>query len=62
MKLMKTLLVAISFLGLAFVIGAPMAYLAGTTNKDTMMNLMLIGTLLWFASVPFWMGRESETQ
>lgn len=58
---MKTLLVAISFLGLALVIGAPMTYLAGTTNKDTMMNLMLIGTLLWFASVPFWMGREPGT-
>jgi hypothetical protein len=57
---MKKLLLAISFLGLALVIGPSLAYLAGTAGKDTMTNLMMLGTLLWFVSVPLWMGRESQ--
>ncbi len=55
---MRILLPIISFIGLALVIGAPLVYLVGSLEKDLMKHLMLAGTILWFASVPFWMGKE----
>ena len=55
---MKVVLPIISFIGLALVIGAPIVYLVGSLDKDLMKHLMLAGTILWFASVPFWMGKK----
>jgi len=55
---MKVLLPVISFIGLALVIGPALVYLAGSLDKDLMKHLMLAGTILWFASVPFWMGKK----
>lgn len=57
---MKKLLPLISILGLAVVILAPVLYLTGSTDKQSMTNAMLIGTLVWFATVPFWMGKQSS--
>jgi hypothetical protein len=56
---MKTLLPIASYIGLGLVIGAPLAYLAGSLDKGTMTTLMLIGTIIWFVTVPFWMGRNA---
>ncbi len=56
---MKKLLPLISWLGLALVIVPPMLYLVGSTDKHTMQWVMLAGTILWFGTVPFWMGRSS---
>ena len=50
----------LSFLGTALVIVPPVLYLAGTMDKPLMKGFMLAGTLLWFATVPFWMGRRTE--
>jgi hypothetical protein len=55
---MKKLLVLTSLVGLGLVIGPALLYLSDTLDKTTMKNLMLLGTILWFASVPFWMGRK----
>ena len=55
---MKFLLPILSLLGLALVIVPAVAYLAGWMEKDPMKQLMLTGTLLWFATVPFWMGKK----
>jgi hypothetical protein len=55
---MKKLIVLISFVGLGLVIGPALLYLFDTLDKTIMKNLMLLGTILWFASVPFWMGRN----
>lgn len=54
---MRKLLPIISFVGLALVLGPVLAYLAGSLDKSTMSAIMLAGTVVWFASVPFWMGR-----
>jgi hypothetical protein len=54
---MKSILKLISFLALGFVIIPPILYLAGSLTKPPMISLMLAGTLAWFASVPWWMGR-----
>ena len=56
---MKTLLPIVSYLGLALVIVPPLAYLAGAMDKSVMSSVMLAGTIVWFASVPFWMNRRT---
>jgi hypothetical protein len=53
---MKTALKLISFVALGLVIVPPLLYLAGSLAKAPMISLMLVGTLVWFASVPWWMG------
>ena len=55
---MRKLLVVISFAGLGLVIVPVLAYVTGSMSKEAMSNLILAGTLVWFASVPFWMGRD----
>ena len=59
---MKKLLPVISGLGLALVVIPAFLYFAGVTDKPQMKTLMLIGTALWFASAPIWMGRNEESQ
>jgi hypothetical protein len=58
---MKKLLMMVSAVALVLVIGPPLLYLAGGAGlaKGTMNTLMLVGTILWFVSAPFWMGRKS---
>lgn len=58
---MKTLLKLLSYLALLLVVVPPVLYLAGSLEKSTMSNLMLAGTLVWFATVPFWMGRKQAS-
>ena len=53
---MKVMLQIVSLIGLALVFVPSLAYLAGVLDKTTMTTIMLIGTLVWFASAPFWMG------
>ena len=55
---MKNLMILIGFIGLGLVIVPAILYLAGTLDKPAMKMLMLAGTVLWFVSVPFWMGRK----
>ena len=57
---MKKLLVLVSLIGLLAVLFPPLLYLAGSLEKPAMSHIMLAGTLLWFASVPFWMGKTSD--
>ena len=48
---MKTLLLTLSWLGLALVIAPPcLAFGTGDGLTQAMKNLMLAGTLLWFAT------------
>jgi hypothetical protein len=55
---MKAILQFISFAGLGCVIIPPILYLTGSLQKDSMQQIMLVGTLLWFLSVPLWMGKK----
>lgn len=57
---MKRLLPWVSILGLVLVTAPPVAYLADGVEKAAMTNLMLLGTIIWFATVPFWMGRQPD--
>lgn len=57
---MRTLWPIVSLIGLALVFAPAVIYLSGSIGKGTMTTIMLIGTVVWFATVPFWMGRESR--
>lgn len=54
---MKFILKLLSFAALGLVIVPPVLYLSGAIAKPAMSTVMLVGSLLWFATVPFWMGR-----
>jgi len=55
---MRTLTIIISFIGLAMTIIPSFLVLIGEASMDLNKNLMLIGTLLWFGTVPFWMNKK----
>lgn len=57
---MKLFLKILSYLALAGIIVPAILYLAGNLEKPTMSNIMLGATILWFATVPFWMGRKTS--
>jgi len=55
---MRTLTIIISFIGLALTIIPSFLVLIGEAGMDQNKNYMLIGTLLWFGTVPFWMNKK----
>ncbi len=54
---MKKLIAIISLVALALVIAPAVMYLSDSMDKSRIQMLMLAGTVLWFVSAPFWMGR-----
>ena len=55
---MKTLLKLVSFTGLGLMFLSAILVFEDRMNRDTYLILALIGTALWFATVPFWMKRR----
>jgi hypothetical protein len=55
---MKTLLKLISFAGLALMFLSAILVFNDAVTKPTYQILALVGTLLWFIPVPFWMKRR----
>ena len=52
----RYLIPIIALLGLTLVIGPAILYLADVIEKDAMKVVMLVGTVLWFVSVPYWVS------
>ncbi len=57
---MKTLAQIVSWIALVGTIAPAFAYLAGGLTLDAMKTWMLAGTILWFVTVPLWMGRTNQ--
>ena len=55
---MHMLLRVVSYLALLGTISPPVAYAAGAMQSETMKLWMLVATVAWFATTPFWMGRS----
>ncbi len=51
----------ISWTALAATLLPSILFLAGSIDLATCSGLMLVATLVWFATTPFWMGRERIT-
>lgn len=56
---MKSILIIISYLGLALTIIPSILVLQGVISLENNFLLMAIGMVLWFATSPFWMKSTS---
>lgn len=50
----------ISLVGLAATIVPCLLYMAGILGHDAVKIAALVGTIIWFAATPFWMGRKPK--
>ena len=57
---MKTLLKTVSYLGLVGLLLFPVLYFTATIDKPSLHTGLIISTVLWFASAPFWLNRKAE--
>jgi hypothetical protein len=55
---MKTLLKIISFVGLGLMFASAILLFNDAMSRSTYEILALVGTVLWFIPVPFWMKRR----
>jgi len=55
---MKALVRTVSAAALIGTIGPPLLYLAGRIHLGSVHVWMLVATLAWFASAPFWMNQQ----
>ncbi len=58
---MRILLIIISIVGLVLTIVPALLVFAQKMELQTNKSLMLIGTVLWFASAPFWMSKRKKS-
>ncbi len=56
---MGAILKAVSFAGLGLTVVPAFLLFAGVISWSVHAALMLVGTLVWFASAPFWMHGEA---
>jgi hypothetical protein len=56
---MKALLKIISFIGLIMTVGPSFMVFSGLMDPDMNKWIMLLGTILWFATAPFWMNKST---
>ncbi|MFD2036449.1 hypothetical protein ACFSKL_16710 [Belliella marina] len=57
---MKNITVILSIVGLLFTITPPFLVFSGIIPPATSKTLMLIGTVVWFTTAPFWLNKKSE--
>ena len=56
---MKAILKLISIIGLILTLAPSFLVFTGSITMDMNKWLMLIGTILWFLSAPFWMNKKA---
>ncbi len=59
---MKTILMILSYIGLGLTIIPSVLVLTGSLSMEMNKTLMMAGTILWFATVPFWMNKKSALE
>ncbi len=57
---MKILLSIISVVGLLLTIIPAFLVFFGSISLEQNKNLMLVGTILWFLTAPFWLNKKTE--
>ncbi len=57
---MKIILKIVSFIGLLLTLFPSFFVFLKTIEFDTHKNLMLLGTVMWFATAPFWMNKKRD--
>lgn len=59
---MQFILKIISYIGLLLTVVPAFLVFSGTIELSFHKTLMLIGTLLWFFSAPFWMNKQKQPE
>lgn len=57
---MRTILKILSFIGLGLTILPSVLVLTRTIDMELNKTLMMVGTLLWFGTVVFWMNKNEK--
>lgn len=57
---MRTLAQVVSWIALAGTLAPSLFYLAGGTTLAAVKTWMLVCTVVWFVTVPFWMDRAEK--
>jgi len=57
---MKNLLKIVSFTGLILTLVPSFLVFGNVIELDLNKNLMILGTFLWFLTVPFWMNKRNQ--
>ncbi len=57
---MKKIAEIISYLALILVVAAPSLFYAEKISLQVNKQLLLVATIVWFASALLWIGREKE--
>ena len=58
---MKKALKLASWLALAGILVPPIMYFNGIFNQPRLETVMLVATITWFMTSPFWMNDRSQT-
>lgn len=58
---MKKIAMAISFLALLLLIAAPTLFYMGKISLEINKNLLLVATIVWFATAILWMDRPDKS-
>jgi len=56
----RTFLIIVSMIGLGLTVLPSFFVFAGDISLYTHKVLMFIGTVLWFITAPFWIGKKKE--
>lgn len=57
---MRTVAQIFSWIALAGTLAPALAYLTGSLTLEAVKVWMLVSTLVWFGTVPFWMDRADK--
>jgi hypothetical protein len=57
---MRTVAQILSGVALIGTLAPAVAYLAGSLTLDAVKTCMLVSTIVWFVTVPVWMGRADK--
>ena len=58
---MRTVAQLLSWLALFGTLAPAIAFLAGSMTLDAVKTWMLVSTIVWFVTVPFWMDRTEKS-
>ena len=59
---MKLLLMILSYIGLGLTLIPSILVFHGDISGDQNKYLMMVGTILWFVTAPFWMNKKKEVK
>jgi hypothetical protein len=57
---MTIILKSVSFIGLVLTLLPSFFVLTGSIDQEMNKNMMMLGTAMWFITVPFWINKRTD--